>query len=156
MRTLLTIAFVGTVAASCASTGTTTTNLADVKPAIERATAQMAAAMNSGRVDDAIQLYTTDAIVLAPNAPPMVGHGAIRQFWQAVAGMKMSGVSLTLDQLEVHGDVAIETGSYTMTLTPPGSPDPVNDRGKYMVVWKRQSDGSWKIHRDMFNTNLGQ
>jgi ketosteroid isomerase-like protein len=43
-----------------------------------------------------------------------------------------------------------------MTLTPPGAPGPVNDRGKYMVVWKRQADGSWKIHRDMFNTNLGQ
>jgi uncharacterized protein (TIGR02246 family) len=152
----MTIAFAAALAAACASTGTSTTNVADVRPSIDRVNAQMVAAMNSGRVDDVLPLYAPDAIVLAPNAPPMAGHGAIRQFWGAVSGMKMSGVSLTTDQVEVHGDVAIETGSYTMTLTPPGASSPVNDRGKYLVVWKRQSDGSWKIYRDMFSTNLGQ
>ena len=130
MRNGSMIALAALVAASCASAGSSTTNLPEVRSAIDRGNAQMVAAMNSGRIDDVIPLYTADAIVLAPNAPPMAGHGAIRQFWSAVAGMKMSGVTLTTDQVEVYGDVAIETGSYTMTLTPPGASSPVNDRGK--------------------------
>ena len=155
MRTLSAVALIAAIAASCASTGSSTTNVSDVRPTIDRVNAMMVAAMNSGRVNDVLPLYAPDAIVLAPNAPPMVGHDAIRQFWGAAANMKMSGVTLTTDQVEVHGDVAIETGSYTMTLTPPGASAPMNDRGKYMVVWKRQGDGSWKIYRDMFNSNLG-
>jgi len=27
--------------------------------------------------------------------------------------------------------------------------------GKFMTVWKKQSDGSWKIAVDMFNANGG-
>jgi ketosteroid isomerase-like protein len=30
----------------------------------------------------------------------------------------------------------------------------MTDRGKYMVLWKRQADGSWKLYRDMFNTSM--
>ena len=138
----------------CASTGTTSSSLADVRAAVDRANAQMMAAMNSGRVADAMGLYSSDAVVLAANAPPMHGHQAIAGFWNAVAGMKMRNVKLTTEQLEVHGDVAIETGSYEMTLNPPGAPGDVNDRGKFLVVWKRQADGSWKIYRDMFSSNL--
>jgi hypothetical protein len=28
------------------------------------------------------------------------------------------------------------------------------DNGKYMTVWKKDLDGSWKIAADMFNTSL--
>jgi len=31
---------------------------------------------------------------------------------------------------------------------------PWEDKGKYLSVWKRQSDDSWKIERDISNTNI--
>lgn len=151
MRKIL-MATLAVTLASCASTSNTTT--ADVRTAIDRMNSRMVTAMNTARFDDLRDVYTPDAVVLAANAPPFAGYPAIRQFWGQVGTMKMRDVSLTTDQLEVHGDVAIETGSYKMTLTPPGAPGPVNDQGKYMVVWKRQSDGGWRIYRDMFSSNL--
>jgi ketosteroid isomerase-like protein len=30
----------------------------------------------------------------------------------------------------------------------------VSDKGKYVTVWKKQKDGSWKVLLDVFNTDL--
>jgi ketosteroid isomerase-like protein len=30
----------------------------------------------------------------------------------------------------------------------------MEDRGKTLNVWKRQADGSWKLHRDIWNSNM--
>ena len=38
------------------------------------------------------------------------------------------------------------------TTDPQGNP--VTDRGKYVVVWKKQPDGSWKAISDIFNSDL--
>ena len=39
-----------------------------------------------------------------------------------------------------------------MKLQPPGG-EAVSDSGKYVVVWKHESDGSWKLAVDIWNTN---
>jgi ketosteroid isomerase-like protein len=31
---------------------------------------------------------------------------------------------------------------------------PMTDKGKYLEVWKKQADGTWKCVVDMFNTDL--
>jgi ketosteroid isomerase-like protein len=50
------------------------------------------------------------------------------------------------------GDLAVETGAYEMTLVPKKGPE-VTDTGKYLTVWRKQPDGSWKVIRDAGNTN---
>jgi ketosteroid isomerase-like protein len=46
------------------------------------------------------------------------------------------------------GDTAYEVGKYTLS----GDSGKVNDRGKYIVIW-RKVGGQWKLYRDIFNTN---
>jgi ketosteroid isomerase-like protein len=58
-----------------------------------------------------------------------------------------------VNSVEVIGDHAIELGSYTMVVQPPGQAE-TTDRGKYMVLWRRQPDGTWKLYRDAFNTSM--
>jgi ketosteroid isomerase-like protein len=31
---------------------------------------------------------------------------------------------------------------------------PVNDHGKYVVVWEKQRDGNWKCGTDIWNSDL--
>jgi ketosteroid isomerase-like protein len=31
---------------------------------------------------------------------------------------------------------------------------PINDRGKYLAVWKKQPDGTWKCVMDIWNSDL--
>jgi ketosteroid isomerase-like protein len=52
-------------------------------------------------------------------------------------------------EVEGLGDTAIEIGELTLY----GAEAQVLDKGKYMVIWKRQ-DGKWKLHRDIFNSSM--
>jgi ketosteroid isomerase-like protein len=57
-------------------------------------------------------------------------------------------------ELEGRGDVAYARGSYSMKIAVPGAPAPVDEKGKYVEIWRRQADGSWKLARDIFNSDL--
>ena len=63
-------------------------------------------------------------------------------------------IKLTTGEVDVHGDTAIETGDWTITVQPPGAAEPIAnaDEGKYMVVWKR-SHGKWLFYRDIWNSS---
>jgi ketosteroid isomerase-like protein len=41
-----------------------------------------------------------------------------------------------------------------MTVTPPGAPAPVDDHGKYIVIERKQPDGSWLITEDIFSSDV--
>jgi uncharacterized protein (TIGR02246 family) len=131
-----------------------TTDEAAVRAAVDSITAVFVATMNAGKFGDVAVLYAEDAMVLPAESPAVKGRAAIKTYWEGLAAVKATDLKLTLEELEVHGDVAIEYGTYSFNLTPPGAAAAVADNGKYIVVWKRQSDGSWQMHRDMFSTNI--
>jgi ketosteroid isomerase-like protein len=45
-------------------------------------------------------------------------------------------------------------GTYSANFTIPGLDAPMEDQGKTLQVWKKQVDGSWKIHRDIWSSNI--
>lgn len=138
------------VIAGCA---TAATDRSDVRRAIERGAAAWGDAVNRGDVNALAALYTTDALLMPPGAESVRGRAAVGEFLGGLLSYSPRDVALTVDEVDVCGDTAYEVGSYTMSLQPPGQAR-FTDRGKYIVVWKRGADGSWRIHRDIFNTNL--
>lgn len=93
--------------------------------------------------------YTETAQFLPPNAEILRGRAAIQA---AMKGLRDMGVrSVTLDTFEVEpiGGAAWEVGRYTFAL----ANGTVADRGKYIVIW-RQEGGTWRLHRDIFNSSL--
>jgi uncharacterized protein (TIGR02246 family) len=92
-------------------------------------------------------VYAPDAHLLPPNHPRVTGPD-IAGFWQAVLDLGVTGGRLeTLDLLE-RDDVAVEEGRYAITVGPD-----VVDEGKYVVVHRRQEDGSWRWAVDVFNSD---
>jgi hypothetical protein len=55
-------------------------------------------------------------------------------------------------EIQGQGDLAYDRGTYSMTVTPPGLA-PIEDHGKYLSIWRKQADGSWKITHAMFNSD---
>ena len=68
--------------------------------------------------------------------------------------MSISDITMRTDDVVVSGDLAVENGSYKWTITPKGA-KPMPDSGKYVTVWQKQGDGSWKIIRDINNSDIG-
>ena len=45
------------------------------------------------------------------------------------------------------------SGNYEFKETDAGG-KPITDKGKYLEIWKKHADGSWKCVADMFNSDL--
>jgi uncharacterized protein (TIGR02246 family) len=94
-------------------------------------------------------LYTADGQLLPTHSDVVTGTAAIQAFWQAVMGMGIEDAVLETVELTAHGDAAHEVGRYTLR----GSGGQVLDQGKYVVIWQHDR-GTWKLHRDIWNSSL--
>ena len=91
-----------------------------------------------------------DARLLAPSAELVHGREAIAAFWSA--GVQAGIWDVELEELELtrQDGLAYEIGRYALHLQP-ADDGPVVDRGKYLLVHARQTDGSWRRVVEMFN-----
>jgi ketosteroid isomerase-like protein len=74
----------------------------------------------------------------------------IRDLWKGLID-GLTDISWKTTHVEVakSGDMAFLVGTYELTMK-----DGTKDKGKYRVVWKKQSDGTWKVGTDMFSSDL--
>ena len=90
---------------------------------------------------------------MPPNAPAATTKEAIRKIWKDL----LTDAKITWKTKEVEvaqsGDLAFLSGTYEVTLIDPTG-TPVNDRGKYLEVWKKQANGMWKCVADAWNSDL--
>jgi len=100
-----------------------------------------------------LELYTSDARLLAPGAPLAQGRDAIRLIMQGFVDAGAQSLELNTVELDDHGDVVIEVGAYKLGIAPPDG-EPITDVGKYLQVFKRQADGTFLIAFDAFNSDL--
>jgi ketosteroid isomerase-like protein len=93
--------------------------------------------------------YTIDAKFMAPNMATAEGRPAVTTAVAGIINSGITGIKLTSKELWVNENTITETGSFDLNI----KDGTVVEKGKYLVVWK-QEDGKWKIHRDMFNSDL--
>ena len=122
---------------------------AAVKAAIDAANKKFGEAVAAGNTAGVAGLYTDDAMVLPPNGETVSGRPAIEKLFQALVAAGIKEITLTAKEVEAHGDAATEIGMYSVK---DGTGKEI-DRGKYMVSWKKVQ-GQWKLHRDIWNSNL--
>ena len=110
---------------------------------------------NRGDAAAGAEAYTDDAVLMPPNHSPLEGKQAIEQYLAEIAPQfRASNFQLSILEVDVQGDMTIVRGTYSANITIPGVDVPMEDRGKTLQVWKKQADGSWKIHRDIWNSNM--
>src|SRR3954452_6060989 len=120
--------------------------------AVRKLTQDWALACNTKHLDDLIELYATDAVVLRSNVPAVRGTAAIREFFFTVLEAGLSEAELEPLRVELMGDVAFEAGR-CKTLVPVAMGKRREERGKYLTLCVRLN-GEWKIIADCWPSDL--
>jgi uncharacterized protein (TIGR02246 family) len=130
-----------------------TTGQADVSGSLRALDEEFVRNANAGDAGKLVSgFYTEDATLLPPNAPLVRGADNIRGFWQGVLDAGAGDVTLETTQVDASGDLAYGVGRYSFTMPAEGG-ERGRDRGKYLVVFRRQADGSWRCVADMFSSD---
>jgi uncharacterized protein (TIGR02246 family) len=145
----------GCIALLCAALLSTAT-AAD--PALEKKIrdldAEWAAAAAAGNVDKTVSYYADNAVVLPANAPVANTKEAIHAQWKKDLEGMVSG-SWKANRVEVaeSGDMAWVSATFDW-VSKDASGKKVTDHGKYLEVFQKQADGSWKCTADCWNSDL--
>jgi uncharacterized protein (TIGR02246 family) len=119
--------------------------------AIRTMSADWIAAYNAADADALGRLYDEDVIMLAPDRAPLMGPEALvqrhREFFDEFSATQTS----TVDEVTVFGDVAFARGTWNTRQTPKTGEAEQIRNGKWMELYRRQPDGSWKTWRWMWN-----
>jgi ketosteroid isomerase-like protein len=117
--------------------------------------AKWAKAAATKDVEQTIAFYSDDAIVFPPNARSAATKATIRNGWKEMFASSGFVISWQPTRVQVgkSGEMAWVTGTYELTMND-ASGKPINDRGKYLEIWEKQTDGNWKCGADMWNSDL--
>lgn len=116
-----------------------------VRKAIDEANAKSLQTWKDGDAAGFASLFTEDATAMTLSHANVRGRQQIQELRaQTVKYIKLVDGKITTEELGVSGDLAYEIGSFSYTLQPVGKKSQVLG-GRYLVVWRHQKDGSWKI-----------
>lgn len=111
------------------------------------------AAYNAGDAAGVAALFAEDAVSMPDHRPALEGRAAIERDAQEMFSQYNVSIDVTPGETEVTGDIAHEHGRFSVSLTPRAGGDAMTQTGKYLVILKRGSDGTWLIHHDIDNTS---
>ena len=96
-----------------------------------------------------LSYYAPDATAY-PQGMPKVTGAALKDMYTQMASAPGFALEIVPEKADVStsGDVGWTTGTYKMTM------NGATDTGKYVAVWRKQSDGSWKCVEDIFNSDM--
>jgi uncharacterized protein (TIGR02246 family) len=154
MRTIFVIAAAAVVASLFISCGQKEPDMAAVKKTVDDFNAASKDAMMGGDMEKVLAYYEDNAMEMAPNMATIKGKEAIKGFWEKMSksGMKMTAVEFTPMDIQAGGMIAYEVGTYDMTMST-GKMGEMNDKGKYITLWREQADGTWKVAAETWNTD---
>jgi len=128
-------------------------DMSRAEAAVRRVTQEWVLACNTKHLDDLLELYTADALVLRSNCPPVRGAAAVREFFFGALDAGLGEVEIEPLRVEVVGDFAYEAGR-CKALIPSATGKRREERGKYLWVCARQSNGEWKLAADCWSSDL--
>jgi uncharacterized protein (TIGR02246 family) len=123
--------------------------------AIGRIHKEYVAAHNASDAERLMGLWADDAVLMPMDEPSLTGKEAIREHYQDFFDQNPSQISLSPLETRVAGDWAFERIQMTVTFADGEGEQERYADVKYLWILQRQSDGSWKIARAIYNLDGG-
>jgi len=136
-------------------TSNKSTDLKMIEDALQKANTSIENAVSNKNLDSLMSFYAEDACLL-PTAEPIVkGKASIRKEWEHIFEIPDFNNKSTLTEIVISkdGDMAYSMGYYIATMMGEDG-NAVQEPGKWVTIWKKQSDGQWRIAIDIYNTDI--
>lgn len=154
MKQLIPFLFFVVLFAACNDDGSGGTAVADepkrdsvdYRAVIDETNKAFAAAALKGDSATFVNLYHPDANIYAPNEPAM-DPKAMASMIGSFTKLGITEFNLSTKEIYEGDEVVTEVGAYEM-----GDGKKAIDKGKYMVIWKKDGD-KWKLYRDIWNSD---
>jgi ketosteroid isomerase-like protein len=120
---------------------------------LQKPNKEFAAAVNAKDLARLGAAYTDDAVLMPPNGAEIKGRALIQAFWKEQIDQGMRVESMTSTGSQGFGTTGYESGVVELRFAPAfGSP--VMDTVKFVTILQRGADGTWRIARDIWNSDL--
>ncbi len=100
--------------------------------------------LHDKKIDASVALYASDADFIS-DAGRTHGTTAIRQLYTAITSTFDSDLTFQSQRVEVSGDLAFDSGTYTETLVTRATGQSKHMAGDYLTVYRRGHNGRWRI-----------
>ena len=100
--------------------------------------------------------YSGDAVLMVPGEPATTGKDAIQSSLKQMVSDPAMSLKFQASRVEVakSGDLGYTQGSYTLTITDPGTKKVINDHGSYVTAYRKLADGTWKAVSDIATSEV--
>jgi uncharacterized protein (TIGR02246 family) len=119
---------------------------------LKKSIASFYSAIDSGDFYKRIDLFTDDVIILPNNGDLIRGKEVIKNRWELYKDAIFRIKDLENVETKISGDIAYTINSYYYTYHNPDE-EAVWYKTKNIHIWKRQEDGNWKLHADIWNNS---
>lgn len=107
-------------------------------------------AYTAGDKDALADCFTADAWVMPRGRPKLVHREAIVATLDGRPPGMAIEVEVQEEEIQILGDWAWTVGTFTVSIDAPGDGQPpARSAGRAMLIYKKENDGRWRIHRDM-------
>jgi uncharacterized protein (TIGR02246 family) len=121
--------------------------------AIDKVRDDHIAALNAGNAAAWAALFADDGVQMPPNGAANIGKKVISSWSSAFLSEFRVQFALTVDEVRTLGEWAFERGGYVIKLTPTAGGSSIQDNGKYITIYVRSPGDTWKMARDIWNSN---
>ena len=110
------------------------------------------ASLNVGDMEKLVSLnYAEEAVSFPFDQPMLRGKAEILSWFKKEAEPKTFQLDYVAEDVHVERDLAYMYGTASGTVTPKADGKPLGVKMKWMAVYKRQVDGSWKVIADSYH-----
>lgn len=146
------LALGGVVALSAACSARAGRSLStDDESSIRAGVDSIIAAANRGDWQAWTEVYAENAVAMPPNSRPLIGREALHE--RLVSLPPTSDWEYDVLDLDGRGDLAFLRGVFAVRMSLPDGGKPTWVSGSSMYIWRRQSDESWKVEREIWNSD---
>ncbi|MFL0289093.1 YybH family protein [Mycobacterium sp. SMC-18] len=97
-------------------------------------------------------LYESDGTLMPPSGMVIRGRSAIEDTLRAMFTQGLCGQRVEVDEFFTSGDLAVEIGRSVADVRDPATGSMTTLAGNYLIVHRRQADGSWSMSHDIWTS----